>query len=226
VARSNIAANLFSVETGDAVKNYRYCINNEEQVINATGFNLIFGWDEKIKFIDNFGWSDQQLNLAYKAVQLLDKESELNRYIQEFDENIDNFKVIGDKPQCRTSGEYRDITEFGDGLKSYISLICALYGSENGYLFVDEIDNGIHYTQLDRMWEIILTLSKKTNCQVFASTHSKEMIDSFARTAKRLEEQDISYTLLVKNKSHEIKTVSLSYADIVDSIVNQEHEVR
>jgi AAA15 family ATPase/GTPase len=224
-ARSNIATNLFSIEEGDAVKNYRYCINNEEQVINATGFNLIFEWDKKIRFIDNFGWSDQELSEAYKSIQLLDKESELNRYIHEFDDSIDNFKIIGEKPQCRTNGEYRDITEFGDGLRSYISMICALYACENGYLFVDEIDNGIHYTQLDGLWEIILTLSKKTSCQVFASTHSKEMIDSFARTAKRLEEQDISYTLLVKNKGNEIKTIIRDYEMLLDSM-EDEREVR
>jgi AAA15 family ATPase/GTPase len=224
-AKSNLAASQFSIEAGDAVKNYRYVIKGEEYVINATGFNFIFEWDDKIGFIDNFGFADQQLSTAYKAVQIRDQESELNRYIQEFDSCIDSFKIIGDKPQCRTNGEYRDITEFGDGLKSYISMICALYACENGYLFVDEIDNGIHYTQLDRLWEIILTLSKKTNCQVFASTHSKEMIDSFARTAKRLNEQDISYTLLVKNKDQEIKTITRDFAMLLDSM-EDEREVR
>ncbi|MDX8379354.1 MAG: AAA family ATPase [Gallionella sp.] len=225
-AKSNISANQFSIEAGDAVKNYRYNINDEEHVINATGFNYIDDWDRKIQFIDNFGLSDQQLSMAYKAVQMHDKEAKLNRYIHEFDDSIDNFKIIGDKPQCRSKGEYRDITAFGDGLKSYISMICALYAGENGYLFIDEIDKGIHYTQLDRLWEIILTLSKQTHCQVFASTHSKEMIDSFTRTAQRREEQDISYTLLVKNKAQEIKTITLGYADIVDSVIGQEHEVR
>lgn len=224
-ATSNLIASRFEIESGDAVKNYRYHIKGEEHVINASGFNFIFEWDDKIQFIDNFGFADQQLSAAYKAVQIHDKESELNRYIQEFDSSIDNFKIIGDKPQCRTNGEYRDITEFGDGLKSYISMICALYASENGYLFVDEIDNGIHYTQLDRLWEIILTLSKQTNCQVFASTHSKEMIDSFARTAKRLNEQDISYTLLVKNKDQEIKTITRDFAMLLDSM-EDEREVR
>lgn len=224
-ATSNIAASQFSIEAGDAVKNYRYRINDEEHVINATGFNFIFEWDDRIEFIDNFGLTDQQLSTVYKAVQIRDQESKLNRYIHEFDDDIDNFKIIGDKPQCRTDGEYRDITEFGDGLKSYISMICALHAAENGYLFIDEIDNGIHYTQLDRLWEIILTLSKKTNCQVFASTHSTEMIASFARTAKRLNEQEISYTLLVKNNDRKIKTVTRDFEMLLDSM-QDEREVR
>ena len=136
-----------------------------------------------------------------------------------------NFKVIGDKPQCKTHGEYRDIVEFGDGLRHYISIICALYACENGYLFIDEIDNGIHYTQLDQLWELILTLSKKTNCQVFAITHSKEMLESFARVSKKLNEQDIIYTILVRNKQQDIKTISMDYEMLLDSIA-QGHEVR
>ncbi|MFY9259114.1 MAG: AAA family ATPase [Gallionella sp.] len=224
-ATSNIVANRFEIEAGDAVKNYLYRFNDEEHVINAAGFNFIADWDDRIHFIDNFGWSDQQLSLAYKPVQIRDKESELNDYIKEFDNSIDNFKIIGDKPQCRTSGEYRDITEFGDGLKSYISMICALYACENGYLFIDEMDNGIHYTQLDRLWEIILTLSKQTNCQVFASTHSKEMIESFARVAKKLDEQEVSYTLLVRNKQQELATLVYDF-EMLDYSMRMEHEVR
>jgi len=97
----------------------------------------------------------------FKPSKKKNKENELNVFVREFDDSIENFKVIGDKPQCKTNGEYRDIVEFGDGLRHYISIICALYACENGYLFVDEIDNGIHYTQLDRLWELILSLSKK-----------------------------------------------------------------
>ncbi len=223
--KSNISTSQFSIEEGDALKIYRYRINEEERVIKSTGFNFIFELDAKIQLISNVGWTDQGLNRVYKAVQLRDKETQLNRYIQDFDDSIDNFKIIGDKPQCRSNGEYRDITEFGDGLKSYISMICALFACENGYLFIDEIDNGIHYTQLDRLWEIILTLSKQTNCQVFASTHSKEMIDSFARTAKRLVEKNISYTLLVKNEGKEIKTITRDYEMLLDSM-EDEREVR
>jgi len=224
-AKSNIATTYFSIETGNAVKSYRYQINNDEYVINAKEFNLILGWDDNIKYIDNFGWFDAELSLAYKSVQIQDKESELNGYIQEFDNSLESFKIIGDKPQCRTNGEYRDITEFGDGLKSYISMICALYACENGYLFVDEIGNGIHYTQLDRLWEIILKLSKQTNCQVFASTHSKEMIESFARVAKKLDEQEVSYTLLVKDKKQELATLVYDF-EMLDYSMRMEHEVR
>ncbi len=225
VAKSNLSNKEFYIVEKDAIKEYQLNINGELKVINAKELNIIIDRIDNIEFIDNFGWSDDGLIRAYEAIQKQDQESELNVFIREFDDSIESFKVIGDKPQCKTKGEYREIVEFGDGLRHYISIICALYAGENGYLFVDEIDNGIHYTQLDRLWELILTLSKKTNCQVFAITHSKEMLESFARVAKKLEERDISYTILVKNKQQEIKAIAMDYEMLLDSMA-QGHEVR
>ena len=132
---------------------------------------------------------------------------------------------MGDKPQCKIQdGEYRDINEFGDGLKHYISIICSLYACENGYLFIDEIDNGIHYTQLDRLWEIILTISKDQNVQVFATTHSKECIDSYARVSKKLEEEDISFIELGKNEG-KLESITYEYNEVIEQISHHQ-EIR
>jgi AAA15 family ATPase/GTPase len=224
-AKSNLTNTEYLILEKDALKIYQLNVNNEMVSINAKELSIIFEYVNSVKLIDNFGWSDGGLITAYQAIQKQDQENELNGFVKEFDDNIESFKVIGNKPQCKANGEYRDITEFGDGLRHYISIICALYACENGYLFIDEIDNCIHYTQLDRLWELILTLSKKTNCQIFAITHSKEMLESFARIAKKLNEQDISYTTIVKNKQQEIKAITRDYEMLLDSI-EQEREVR
>ncbi len=222
---SNLNKIQFSIAEKDAIKTYTLSINGVLKLINGKDFNVTIECINNIKFIDNFGWSNSELIKAFQSVQKQDHENELSGFIKEFDGSVEVFKVIGDKPQCKVNGEYRDIVEFGDGLRHYISIICALYACENGYLFVDKIDNGIHHTQLDRLWELILTLSKKNNCQVFAITHSKEMLESFARVVEKLEEQDISYTLLVKNKQQEIKTIFMDYEVLLNSLA-QEHEVR
>lgn len=227
---SNVNQITYALKEGDARKEYTIKINSDSESIiynDDAAFHLGFHGDSFIDnaFINSCGWSNNNLIDSYKAIQVNDKENELNNAVHEFDSSIESFKVIGDKPQCKVNNKYRDITEFGDGLKHYISIICALYACENGYLFVDEIDNGIHYTQLDRLWTLIFELSKKANCQIFATTHSKEMLESFARVAKKLDEQDISYTTLVKNKQHEIVAVTRDYEMLLDSI-EQEREVR
>ena len=215
---SNINKHLFFIEEQGAKKLYNFVLNNQKDSINANEINISFKQSGNVNFIDIYSWGNKKLSLIFRSIQEKDKEEELNSFLNFFDNNVENFKVFGDKPKCKTNNIYRDITEFGDGLRHYISIICALYACENGYLFIDEIENGIHYSQLDKLWEIILTLSKQTNCQVFATTHSKEMLESFARISKKLNEQDISYTTLVKNKQQQIKALTRDYEMISDSL--------
>lgn len=231
--KSNLRCTSFKLINEDSIKTYLFSIDNLEKSLNANEMTFEFEpMFDKINFIDNFGWTDSELIDSFNLIQKKDKEFELNRLINQFDGNIENFKVIAGIPQCGFKGpttsinEYRDIVEFGDGLKHFISIICALHASENSYLFIDEIDNGIHYTQLDRIWSLIFEISKATNCQVFATTHSKEMLDSFARVAKKNNEKDISYTTLVRDKSNDIKALLLDYDGLLDSLLEQGHEVR
>ena len=51
------------------------------------------------------------------------------------------------------------------------------------------------------------------------------MLESFARVAEKLEEREVSYTVFVKNDRQEIKTISLDYDMLIDSMA-QGHEVR
>lgn len=215
----------FLVQKEGGIKKYIIAFGGKEFSINANDFSFSFSDLESIHYINAHGFTDKQVNAVFNFVQKLDKEPNLNAKINEFDPNIKSFKFIHGKPQCNFNGTYRELSEFGDGLKSYISIICSLYACQNGYLFIDELDNGIYYEHFDKLWEIILTLSKEMNCQVFATTHSKEMLESFARVAKKLEEQDVSYTLLLKNKEQELKTISFDY-EMLEYSMTQEHEVR
>ncbi|HFC93533.1 MAG TPA: ATP-binding protein, partial [Leucothrix mucor] len=66
------------------------------------------------------------------------------------------------------------------------------------YLFIDEIDNGIHFSILDTIWKTILTLSKELNVQVFATTHSKECIESFNHAQLKISNTPSSYFEMVR----------------------------
>jgi len=224
---SSINKFKFFILNANGKKEYKFEINNHETTININDFSYNSKEKEIIKFIDNFGLTNDDLKKVFESVQKKDKENILYKYINKFDDNIVNFKIIGgDKPQCKTiEGEYRDINEFGDGLKHYISIICSLYACENGYLFIDEIDNGIHYTQLDRLWEIILKISKEQNVQVFATTHSKECIESYARVSKKLEDEDICYIKMTRLEDASIKAGVRDY-ELLENNMEQNHEVR
>lgn len=208
-------------------------VENDLVSLNELSSNNFSSDDFKhrVGYVSSFGESAEGIIRSFIAIQKSDKEEEFYSFVRDFDEAIENVKIIGgNQIQCKVFSKgnnslYRDLYEFGDGLKQYIAIIADLYAHKNGYLFIDEIDTGIHYSSLDRLWEIILTLSKKQNVQVFATTHSRECIESYCRVATKLHDQDITFTTLVKNKERQIKAIVRDYEVFTNSI-DQGHEVR
>ena len=189
--------------------------------------NISFEKLENVLFIDNLGFSNSEFKDVYKAVQFKDKDIQINEFLKSFNFENPKFKIIDNKPYLKTkeNGEYTQLSKFGDGIKHYISIACSLYCCENGYLFIDEIENGIHYSLLDNLWEIILKISKEQNIQVFATTHSKECIEAYNRVAKKLGDDEISFINLSTNKKDEIVAITLD-SGMFASEMKQNHEVR
>ena len=140
-----------------------------------------------------------------------------NKYIDNlFD--ISNVDFIKKEPMVKWNNGYKKLSDFGDGLKSVIFIIGSLLTLKDEYFYIDEIENGIHYTNLDKLWEIILTISKEQNVQVFATTHSKEAIESYSRVAKRLEDKGIKFISLYKNSDNLIKAEIFNREEIENRI--------
>ena len=156
-----------------------------------------------ISMIDIF--NQQIINFIFD-IKLLNKEDELNLLLHQIF-NIDKVDVIRDRVMFKSNGKYLQLSEFGDGVKHFLNILLALYLNKNDILYLDEIESGIHYSNYDKLWKIILTISKEQNVQVFATTHSKECIESYARVAKKLKDNEITFTELGKNKHNQIKAI-------------------
>ena len=222
---TNTHKSSFNIYDTSNIKKYHFELYKGVVQINANDFSFDMEDISNINFIDNIGLANHQIAKAYSFIQKKDKEIYLDTILKKIDSSIEAFKIINERPQCKIKDLYLDLTELGDGARHLISIVATLYSSENGQLFIDEIDNGIHYSMLDKVWEIILTLSKELNVQVFATTHSKECIESYGRVAKKLEDNDINYMKLVRKKSGEIVAANYDY-DLFLSTLEQNHEVR
>lgn len=64
----------------------------------------------------------------------------------------------------------------GDGMKRLLAIAMALTCSDSGYLFIDEIDTGFHYSVMADLWRLVLNVAKKRKTQIFASTHSLDCL--------------------------------------------------
>ncbi len=76
----------------------------------------------------------------------------------------------------------------GDGFKHLFVLAVNLVDASNGYLLVDEIDTGFHYTVMLQMWKLITEIARQYNIQVFATTHSYDCVGALARLYKEFPE--------------------------------------
>jgi len=72
------------------------------------------------------------------------------------------------------------LASLGDGVRRVLALCLAEIEARHGYLLVDEIDTGLHYSAMTRMWETVIETANRLDVQVFATTHSQDCIRSLA----------------------------------------------
>ena len=101
----------------------------------------------------------------------------------------------------------RDLGSYGEGVQR-IFFISLLFASvENGVVLIDEFENAIHFSLLEKFSYFVDKLSKEFNVQVFLTSHSKECIDAFASSVN--DWNDVCYTTIVKSeKGVNVKTHS------------------
>lgn len=71
------------------------------------------------------------------------------------------------------------LKSMGDGINRILTIILALVNSDNGFLLIDEFENGLHYSVQKKLWEVIFAMAEKLKVQVFVTTHSEDCILGF-----------------------------------------------
>ena len=64
----------------------------------------------------------------------------------------------------------------GEGMSRLASLVVAIGNAPDGVVLVDEIENGLHHSVLNKVWRAVGEAAREFNTQVFATTHSFECI--------------------------------------------------
>lgn len=113
----------------------------------------------------------------------------------------------------------------GDGINRILTIILALVNSKDGYLLIDEFENGLHYSVQEKLWEIIFKLSNILNVQVFATCHSLDSIKSFEKILNINTDNDNSKLIRLDNKNGKIIQEEFN-ADELNIATNQNIEIR
>lgn len=113
-------------------------------------------------------------------------------------------------------GELIPIAYMGEGISRLLSIILAIATTENGVVLIDEIENGLHYSKITDIWKGIDIISRQTNTQIFATTHSFECITSAHEAFIGNNNYDFTYHRLerinniIKVVSYEKETINTS----------------
>ena len=80
------------------------------------------------------------------------------------------------------------VRSLGEGALRSFAVALALAKSTNGFLLIDEAENGIHHSIQTKFWNMVLQTAQRNNVQVIATTHSWDCVEGFAQAANELED--------------------------------------
>jgi predicted ATPase len=67
------------------------------------------------------------------------------------------------------------------GIAKVAAILLQVEYNRPSIIFVDEIESGIHYSVLGKLWESLFKLAESNNTQLFISTHSLENIEAVSK---------------------------------------------
>ena len=120
----------------------------------------------------------------FDLARLDDKYREVLKAFQVLDssiESVESFSIGEPTLYLRRKGEKRlPLSLFGDAINRVAEIILKVVNSQYQILLIDEIENGIHYTSQREFWRFLFRLAVELDTQIFATTHSLEMLQAFA----------------------------------------------
>ena len=112
----------------------------------------------------------------------------------------------------------------GDGIHRLLALSLGLVRAAGGFLLIDEIDTGLHWTVLDDMWRLVVETARESSMQVFATTHSFDCIRGLAALLESC--PDVAGEVSIHKIERALPKAVRFSDDDIPAIVEQNIEVR
>ena len=179
--------------------------------------------------------SNESIADEYSQLQLGNKLPKLISALRKIDDRIGELRILSPYGERIVWAETDDgqvpLRLFGEGTNRFCHFLMTMMAVKPPYLFIDEIENGIHHTVQAAIWQEIGDLARdpELNIQVFATTHSYEMIraayEAFSEDNKL---EDFRYHRLSRSrKTGELRATTYGELDMeAVAAFDFDHEVR
>lgn len=111
------------------------------------------------------------------------------------------------------------LSSLGHGAKRLFNIIIGTISAKDGVLLIDEIENGIHYSVIGKMWDLIFKLSKANNCQIIATTHSWEFA-SYITSQPEENNKMFSFVNIAQLKNGDLASATYNFDQFAYAIEN------
>ncbi len=137
---------------------------------------------------------DNRLSSLYSLAKEKKKLNALNDILKVLDDRIIGSEIDapGGEPVLKlvlNDDQSFPISMFGDAVQKVTELILVALTTSHAVILIDEIENGIHFTKHKEVWKKLFEVVGN-NIQIFATSHSAEMIKAFNEVASKTEFED------------------------------------
>ena len=205
-------------------ENASYVLPLDEDMRHVSGlrFNGL-GRRENVRFIrtgntdenvagelfDGITLTEKELYVV-EALRIIEPQTERIAFVNEMSKARERIAVI----KLSNSPKVLPLRSMGDGINRILTIILALVNADNGFLLIDEFENGLHHTVQERLWKIIFALSRKLNVQVFATTHSEDCIKGFENVLNDSGDAPSGKLIRLDNKNGKIVQVEFEAEEL------------
>lgn len=176
-------------------------------------------------------FQENEINgILWDKITLSEKEDYVIDILRIIDPDLEKIAFIKDEGQSagrRVTAKIRGMSErvplkaMGDGINRVLSIALGLVNSDNGYLLIDEFENGLHYSVQKKLWEVIFKIASLLNIQVFATTHSEDCIAAFSEVVNLEEHKAAGKLFRLEKKDKEISVVEYDSKELLIAAKNQ-----
>ncbi len=139
----------------------------------------------------------------YGQLDVLGKQDQVLQFLRIMEPNL---KALSSVAMGEVSLIHGDIglkrkipvSYMGEGVSKLLSIILAIANARDGIVLIDEFENGLHYSVLQKLWEGIGRAAREFNCQVIATTHSYECLEAAIHGLSDTLANDFTYVRLDK----------------------------
>lgn len=141
-------------------------------------------------YVSPHGVTAEAAGRLWDLIALTDLEEDVISALRIISPDIERISFIGEGarkrvPVAKLKSQERPVPlrSLGDGVNRMLGIVLSLISARGGVLLVDEVENGIHFSAQQQLWELIFRTAHRLNAQVFATTHSWDCIQAFQHAA-------------------------------------------